>query len=483
MARKIENLQPSELWKRFAEICEIPRCSKNEKAVTRYLIDLADKKGFKAKKDRAGNVVIEVPATPGYEDSPVVVLQSHVDMVCEKNSDKKHNFKKDPIIPVIDKGWVRADGTSLGADNGIGAAAELALLDDKSAVHGPLELLFTVDEETGLHGAAALSSDFLKGRILLNLDSEEEGKFVVGCAGGKSSEIILHVTRKTTKYQRKIKISLSGLRGGHSGMDINTGRGNAIQLCARLLLSIKRGYNLISFSGGSKHNAIPRECVAEICVDSSCADNVKSEIEQEFESIKFEYRATEKDMTLSLEEKANNSLPVDETSKKRFLSLVFGLPHGVYAMSGEMKDFVETSNNLAIVQLQKDTASMLLSTRSSVPSALNAINTKIKVLSDLAGADVKSLGEYPPWTPNLKSNLLKTMKKIYKQVTGKKAEVLAIHAGLECGLIGDKYPGMDMISFGPEIRNPHSPDERVNIESVNHFWNLLKATLKDLISF
>jgi len=481
MPSTLSELKPALLWKHFEAITKIPRCSKNEAAAGDYVLSVAEEHHMTARKDPTGNVVIQVPPSRGHENAPGVVLQGHLDMVCEKNSDVAFDFSKDPIQVIVEKEWVTADGTTLGADNGIGMAAALAVLEDTQLVHGPLELLFTTDEETGLNGANGLQPDFVKGRILLNLDSEEEGAFSIGCAGGGDTDISLPLSRAKEKKGLYLKVMLSGLRGGHSGIDIHTGRGNAIQLLARMLFEADAAFELVHLEGGSKHNAIPREAFAYIAVDEKNAGTFRQAVQSRFEDIRFEFKTVEKDMKLSIEPDSGISeTPLDEMSKSKFLNLVFGLPHGVMAMSQEISGLVETSNNLAIVRTEKSRASVYTSSRSSIQSALEATRAKIEAIASLCGASAKHLPGYPPWTPNLDSNLLNTMKKVYKNMSGKEPRVEAIHAGLECGIIGEKYPGMDMISFGPDLQNPHSPDERVHIVSVGRFWDLLTATLKAL---
>lgn len=480
MASVFENMEPKLLWEHFDAIRKIPRCSKEEAPAGDYVISIAEKNGLKHKRDDTGNVMIEVPASPGHENAPVVVLQGHLDMVCEKNSDVTFDFSKDPIDVKSDGEWLTANGTTLGADNGIGISTALALIEDKSVVHGPLELLFTTDEETGLNGANGLQSDFLKGRILLNLDSEEEGAFSIGCAGGGDSEILMPIKRKGNGSGTELKVMLSGLRGGHSGIDIHTGRGNAIQLLARMLYKLDAEFDLVLLEGGSKHNAIPREAFAHVITADEAA--FKKAVQSRFEEIQFEYKAVEKEMKLLMDTAPQKGpIPMDDATKISFLGLLFGLPHGVMAMSQEIKGLVETSNNLAIVKVKETEATIYTSTRSSIQSALEAVRIKIEAIAVLAGAKVTHLDGYPPWTPNLDSKLLKTMQSVYKRLYNKDPRVEAIHAGLECGIIGEKFSGMDMISFGPDLQNPHSPDERVHIKSVGRFWDLVVATLKELV--
>ncbi len=478
MAAELSTLKPSLLWKHFEAFCQVPHCSRHEEQAGAYVKSVADKNGCEHSEDEAGNIVVRVPASPGYENAPVVVIQGHLDMVCEKNSDVEFDFSKEAIQAYVDGEWVTAKGTTLGADNGIGVATALALLEDKEVVHGPLELLFTTDEETGLNGAVALKPDFVKGRILLNLDSEEEGAFSIGCAGGGDSQIFLPIQRESGEGDI-YKIMLSGLRGGHSGIDIHTGRGNAVQLLARMLYQLQPTIQLISLEGGSKHNAIPRESWAYVMCKSDPAE-MQASLQKRFKEIQFELKAVETEMKLSISKEENGQNPMVKESQDKFLQLLIAIPHGVAVMSQEIPGLVETSNNLAIVKTMESEVSVYTSTRSSILSALEAVRKTIEACSNLAGGKIEHLEGYPAWTPNLDSPLLQTMKDVYKDLSGKDARVEAIHAGLECGIIGEKYPGMDMISFGPDLKNPHSPDERVHIESVERFWKLVISTLEKL---
>jgi dipeptidase D len=481
MAFNPENFAPEALWKHFAAVCGTPHCSRDEKALGEYVSGFARRNGCKAKRDAAGNVVVEVSASPAMENAPVVVLQGHLDMVCEKNSDTPHDFTKDPIDAYADGEWMKARGTTLGADNGMGIAAALAVIEDKNCVHGPLELLFTVDEETGLNGAAGLTPGELRGRILLNLDSEEEGVFFIGCAGGADTDIALPIARKSSSKGEAVKVILSGLRGGHSGLDINSGRGNALQLLARLLFRTKVPFDLVHLEGGNKHNAIPREAFAHVLVPKARVEAFKQSLLKQFDEIRFEFKAVEKEAVLKFEAAAGRrKMPMNDRSRSAFLSLLLGLPHGVMAMSMEIPELVETSNNVAIVRCLDKKIRIHTSSRSSIASALEATRAKIEAVAKLSGAKVKHLDGYPGWNPDLSSPLLKTMKNVYQGLTGKEPEIKAVHAGLECGIIGEKFPGMDMISFGPDLSNPHSPDEKVHIPSVARFYGLLTATLNAL---
>ncbi len=481
MGSVLTNLKPVLLWQHFDEIRKIPHCSKQEASLAKYVLSIAEKNGIDSKQDAVGNIVIQKPATTGCEKATPIVIQSHLDMVCEKNANVDHDFTKDPIQVKIEGEWVMACGTTLGADNGIGMAAALAVLEDSKLRHGPLELLFTVDEETGLTGAGHLKPDFLQGRTLLNLDSEEEGSFFIGCAGGGDTELTLPIQRSTSNKGEHLRIALSGCRGGHSGIDIHTGRGNAIQLLVRLLFNLEIPFNLVNFEGGNKHNAIPREATATLVVPKTTAEKCKQAIIERFNETRFEYKAVEKEMTLNITSADRDEIqPMKSKSSESLLAILLAIPHGVLAMSQEIPDLVETSNNLAIVRTKENEVIISTSSRSSVGSALEATRTKIEAIGKLGGAQINHLEGYPAWTPDLKSPLLNTMKTIYQKLFGKEPEVKAIHAGLECGIIGEKYPEMDMISFGPYLKHPHSPDEKVHIGSVERFWKLLVATLENL---
>lgn len=480
----LSGLKPSTLWKHFEEICKIPHGSGNEKAVGEYVIAQAKRLGLLWKKDKTGNIVVRMPATTGKDKAVGAVLQGHLDMVNEKNSDVKHDFMKDPIKPVLKDGWVQAEGTTLGADNGIGVAAGLAVMESPELVHGPLEFLFTVAEETGLDGARTIEPTALQGRFLLNLDSEEEGTFTIGCAGGADSDIAIPLTRKGVKAKAGFRLKISGLRGGHSGVNIHEGRGNAIKLLARVVWQAQAKFPLalLKMEGGNKHNAIPREAVAEFLLEPAKAKAASAFIQAAADKIKAEFKAIEPALAFSLEpfEPAAKLLPLTPKSQKSLLDFLLACPHGVLAMHAEIKGLVETSTNLAILRTLKDKATVLCSSRSSVASALEGVRNGLKALADLTGARIKQPEGYPAWTPNMGSALLQTMKGIYKDAFGKEPLIGAIHAGLECGIIGEKFPGMDMISFGPNLQNPHSPDERVEAASVERFWTLVVATLKAL---
>jgi len=483
MAKTLEGLEPKNLWKHFAEFVKIPHCSGNEKALGDYIISVAEKLDLDWKRDDVGNVVIAKPGSSGHENAPGVILQGHLDMVCEKNSDVDHDFKKDPIQARIDGDWVKAEGTTLGADNAIGCCAGLAVMEDDSLTHPPLECLFTVDEETGLTGATKLQEGFLTGRILLNLDSEDEGEFTIGCAGGADTLISLGLSREDALEGQLYKIMLSGLRGGHSGVDINQGRGNAIKLLSRILWQVMRNipFKLVGFEGGNLRNAIPREAWAHVLLDPVQKDAFIVQAQDAFDKIKAEYKAIETDPALAINTGDESARPpLTKQSQKSLINLLLTLPHGVLAMHPEIDGLVETSNNLAVMRTHDDKAEIICSTRSSVASALEATRNTLNALGEIVEAEVKLEEGYPGWTPNLESPILKTLTEVYRRTFSADPEVAAIHAGLECGIIGEKFPGMDMISFGPTIKHPHSPDERVHIGSVEKFWTFLTTVMATL---
>jgi len=475
----IEALEPKLLWKYFDEIRKIPRSSGEEEAISNYVVSVAQKFNLDFEKDKTGNVIIRKPATPGHENAKTIVLQSHLDMVCEKNSDVEFDFTKDAIQLKMDGDWLTADGTTLGADNGIGIATQLAIMEDDNLVHGPIEALFTVDEERGLIGAMSVDPSWLKGRTMLNLDSEDIGLFSIGCAGGADSHLTLPLKRTEAKGDQLLEIHLSGLRGGHSGVNIHEGRGNALKILNRLLYQVNKeipvGINC--FDGGDKHNAIPREAMVRVVVNSGDVDALKKWFDKAIQEIRLEFKPVEKDIAINITKGEGVPNVLDEESQKTLLSLLFALPHGPLAMSREIKDLVETSNNVASIKCHKDNAKVHCSSRSSNDAALKATLDKLTAIAGLTGSAVEQPPGYPGWMPNLDSEILKVTLETYKEQTGTEAKYEAIHAGLECGLIGEKFPEMDMISIGPTIQYPHSPDERVNIASVDVFY---QHTLKIL---
>lgn len=484
MSLAFDTIEPNNLWKHFAEFLKIPHCSGNEKGLGDYIIAFAESKGLEWKRDDVGNVVISKPGSHGHQNSEGVILQGHLDMVCEKNSDVSHDFSKDPINAKMEGEWIKAEGTTLGADNGIGACAALAVVEDDTLVHPPIECLFTVDEETGLTGATKIQPGFLMGKKLLNLDSEDEGEFTIGCAGGADTLISLPLHKDNTESGELYKIKLSGFRGGHSGIDINKGRANAIKLLARILWQVssaKVPFRLVSIEGGNLRNAIPREAWASVVLESSEGGRFSDMCQEAFRKIKEEYAAIETEAALSFDKlDAPTTTVLTPDSQNKLINLLFTLPHGVISMHPEMEGLVETSTNLAVIHTHEENAQIICSTRSSVASALQATRDTLVAVSSLVNANAVLEEGYPGWTPNLQSPLLQTMKEIYKKTFDKDAHVAAVHAGLECGIIGEKFPGMDMISFGPTIEHPHSPDERVHVGSVEKFWTFLTNVLSEL---
>ncbi|HEC81057.1 MAG TPA: aminoacyl-histidine dipeptidase [Thermoplasmatales archaeon] len=475
--------EPKLVWKHFDEIRKIPRCSKHEEKIREYILDFAEKQGLKTKTDKTGNILVEKPATKGMENKPIVVLQGHMDMVCEKNKEVEHDFSKDPIKLKIDGDKLKADGTTLGADNGVGVAIALAILEDKNLKHGPIEALFTVDEETGLTGAFALESDFLKGRVLLNLDSEDFGVITVGCAGGGDSIITLPV--KKQKIENNVEfltLKVSGLKGGHSGVDIHEQRGNAIKLLSRILWKAKQRCNLYlaDVTGGDKHNAIPREATALVAVKKNDEEEFEKIVNSEGKNILEEIKPIDPGFKVEVEKADERDATFDKKSTETLINLLYALPHGVLAMSFDIPGLVETSTNLAKVRVEGEKVSIAMSSRSSIKSALQATRDRIHAIASLAEAEVEEKSAYPGWKPNMNSKLLALAKKVFKDMFNEEAKVEAIHAGLETGIIGEKFPGMDMISIGPTIKHPHSPDEYVEISTVEKFYKYVLKILESL---
>ncbi len=479
----IEGLKPYSLWQRFYELTQVPRPSKKEERVIDYLVNLAKELKLNYKKDDVGNVVISVPASKGYENSSTIVLQSHVDMVCEKNKETNFDFDNDPIKMLREGEWIKADGTTLGSDNGIGAAAALAVLTDSNITHGPLECLFTIDEETGLTGANNLKPGFVTGKILLNLDTEEDGAFYIGCSGGIDTQgefdtELVKVEAELTAYN----LMVTGLKGGHSGMDINLGKGNAIKILGRTLKGFETiEYHLAFIEGGSKRNAIPREAEAVILVKNSDTNNLEKTV-SEFEAlIKDEFKTTEPQLKLKLQKVENKPAQMfTDELKSRLVETILAIPHGVVNMSQDIPDLVETSTNLATISVVNGKIIIGSSQRSSVESAKKYIQQSVTAVFNLANANVTGGDGYPGWKPSLDSKVLNISKEIYKKLYKNEPELKAVHAGLECGILGEKYPGIDMISFGPTIEGAHSPDEKVHIPSVEKFYELLSAILQEL---
>jgi dipeptidase D len=475
MEETLFSLDPKRLWFYFSEVLKIPRPSKKEEKIVNYLVNFGKEHDLKTIRDGVGNIIIRKQASPGLEKSPSVCLQGHVDMVCEKDADVVHDFDKDPIKTYIEDGWLKAKGTTLGADNGIAVATMLALLEAKDIVHGPLECLFTIDEETGLTGAFGLEPNVLESKILLNLDSEDHGEFFIGCAGGRDTLIELPFKKETTPQGHKtLRIKVSGLQGGHSGDDIHRNRGNANKILNRFLWETAREYGirLSSFDGGNLRNAIARDAVAIFLAPADKVPALKSYSEKYLKEIKFEFKVSEPDLKIELEEFENPGFVIDKAAQDNLLNSLYACPHGVIAWSQDIPGFVETSTNLASVKMQDGFIKIATSQRSSIESAKDDICNMVVAVFELAGAKTMHSDGYPGWAPNPNSKVLDLCVKSYEGMFGQKPVVRAIHAGLECGLIGDKYPGMDMISFGPTMRGVHSPSERLEISTVGYFWDL-----------
>lgn len=481
----LEQLQPQPLFNYFEEICQVPRPSKKEEKIRKFLLDFAKKHHLQAKTDKAGNVLISKPAAPGRENSPTVILQTHMDMVCEKNSDKQFDFDNDAIEPLIADSWVKANGTTLGADCGIGIAAQMAVLTSNEIQHGPLECLITVDEETGLTGAFALEPGFMTGSVLLNLDSEDEGEIFIGCAGGIDTLIALTYEKQLLpKNSTALKISVSGLLGGHSGDDIHKNRGNAIKILNRFLWKATREFSveLAELNGGNLRNAIAREAFAVIAVPQNEKDKLLAAFEQFSGKMKFEFEHNEPKLKLAAEELPLPHFTVDKQTRNNLLNALYACPHGILEMSSRMEGMVETSTNLASVKfMDENKIHITTSQRSELESRKFYAAEMVRSVFELVGAEVSHSDGYPGWTPNPESKILETTVDSYKNLFGTEPIVRSIHAGLECGLFLKKYPNLDMVSFGPTIKGAHSPDERLDIHTTEKFWKHLVDVLENII--
>ncbi|OQA91945.1 MAG: Cytosol non-specific dipeptidase [Bacteroidetes bacterium ADurb.Bin234] len=483
MKHEILNLAPASVWKYFFEICQIPHPSKKEEKMINYLMETGKRLGLETLKDEAGNVLIRKPASKGKEAITAIVFQSHMDMVCEKNNDVAFNFDTDAIQPYIDGEWVKAKGTTLGSDDGIGMAIALALLEDNSLQHGPIECLFTVDEETGLTGAFALQSGWLKGKMLLNLDSEDEGQFFIGCAGGKSTVATIEYKKEPIpENSYPYVITVKGLKGGHSGDDINKNLGNAVKILNRILYegTFTFDVSLAEINAGNLHNAIAREGKAVVMVPEHQKEKFKTFINSFNKTVKSELKVTDPGVEIFIESTKAPAFIIDEFTQCDLVQALYACPHGVLAMAQDIENFVETSTNLASVKMDDKKIVVVTSQRSSIESKKDDACNMVASVFDLMNADVEHNEGYPGWTPNPNSQVLNILKQAYINLYQKEPLVLAIHAGLECGLIGEKYPDMDMISYGPTLRGVHSPDERLLIKTVKEVWDLTVEFLKML---
>ena len=483
MNEAVTKLNPTAVWTHFENLNAVPRPSKGEERVIEFMRKFGEELNLETIVDDIGNVIIRKPATPGMENRLGVILQGHLDMVHQKNSDTEFDFETQGIESFIDDdGWLKAKGTTLGADNGMGVASIMAVLSSTDIQHGPLEALFTIDEETGMTGAEQLQPGILTGKILLNTDTEDEGELCIGCAGGVDTNVKLEYEEVPTGDGDAFKISVKGLRGGHSGCDIHLGRGNANKIMNRLLFNAGKqfGLRIENIDGGGLRNAIPRESFATVVVDSDKSGEFKQHIASMVAIIQSELVRTEPDLMVTIEPTNSSGLAMNSDSQTRLIQAIYASPNGVFRMSDEMTDLVETSTSLARVNVKSGQATIQLLSRSSVETARDDLANMIQSTFELAGASVEHVGGYPGWKPDSDSSILRQMKRVYQKLFGVEPKVSAIHAGLECGIIGSVYPGLDMISFGPTIKNPHSPDEKCEIASVEKYWEFLLATLKEI---
>lgn len=483
MNEAVTKLNPPAVWTHFENLNAVPRPSKREERVIAFMKNFGEDLNLETIVDEIGNVIIRKPATPGMEDRQGVILQGHLDMVHQKNSDTDFDFETQGIESFIDDdGWLKARGTTLGADNGMGVASIMALLSADNIPHGQIEGLFTIDEETGMTGAFKLQPGILTGTILLNTDTEDEGELCIGCAGGVDTNVELQYSQVPTGDGDAFKISVKGLRGGHSGCEIHLGRGNANKIMNRLLWTADErfGLRIETIDGGSLRNAIPRESFATVVVDADKTVAFKKHIAQRVGVIQSELAKTEPDLMVSIEPTESSGMAMDSENQVRLVQAIYAAPCGVIRMSDEMAGLVETSTSLARVHVESGIAIVQFLTRSSVETARDDLSNTIEATFQLAGAEVQHSGGYPGWKPNADSEILRQMTRVYQELFGVEPKVNAVHAGLECGIIGSVYPGLDMISFGPTIKNPHSPDEKCEIASVEKYWDFLLATLKEI---
>ncbi|MDX7986777.1 beta-Ala-His dipeptidase [Xenorhabdus sp. 12] len=478
---ELSTLSPQPLWDIFAQICSIPHPSHHEAALASHIIEWAKNKEFHVEQDEVGNILIRKPASKGMENRKAVVLQAHLDMVPQKNNDTQHDFTKDPIRPYVDGDWVTADGTTLGSDNGVGMASALAVLEDESVKHGPLEVLLTMTEEAGMNGAFGLKPGWLQADILINTDSEEEGEVYMGCAGGIDFVTTLSLSRETLPADYKtLKLTMKGLKGGHSGGDIHLGLGNANKLLARFLAAHADELNLklIHLQGGTLRNAIPREGYSIVAVPADQLEKLHQLKDYYLKTLKNELAVAEANLTLLLDEIETSSPALTQECQARFLSMLNTMPNGVIRMSDVAKGVVETSLNVGVVTMDEEKVEVTCLIRSLIESGKLYVVDMLHSLAKLSGAKAVASGSYPGWQPDASSPVMHLVRETYHQLFDKTPNIMVIHAGLECGLFKKPYPDMDMVSIGPTIRGAHSPDERVHIKSVGQYWQLLTAILK-----
>ncbi|MBE4572652.1 cytosol nonspecific dipeptidase [Vibrio navarrensis] len=478
---EISSLSPAPLWQFFDKICSIPHPSKHEEALAQYIVTWATEQGLEVRRDPTGNVFIKKPATAGMENKKGVVLQAHIDMVPQKNEDTDHDFTRDPIQPYIDGEWVTAKGTTLGADNGIGMASCLAVLASSEIKHGPLEVLLTIDEEAGMTGAFGLEAGWLEGEILLNTDSEQEGEVYMGCAGGINAELLFDIQREALPQGYVARqLILKGLKGGHSGCDIHTGRGNANKLMARFLAghANELDMRLIEFRGGSLRNAIPREAFVTVALPEENLNKLAELFEFYTELLKSELGKVETNLVTFNQEASSDARVLLMADQQRLIAALNACPNGVMRMSDEIEGVVETSLNVGVIKTEENKVSVLCLVRSLIDSGRTQVESMLKSVAELAGARIELSGSYPGWKPDADSEIMAIFRDMYQGIYGHKPNIMVIHAGLECGLFKKPYPHMDMVSFGPTIKFPHSPDEKVKIDTVQLYWDQMVALLE-----
>jgi dipeptidase D len=478
----LANLEPEPVWKHFDRLAAIPRASTKEAAARDYIRGLATKLGLECVQDGVGNLVVRKPARPGREGAPMALLQGHLDMVCEKNEGTVHDFDVDPIKVIRDGDWLMAEGTTLGSDNGVGVAAALAVMESKDIAHGPLEFVFTIDEETGLTGASEFPAGLLKSKYFLNLDNEDEGTLCIGCSGGVKTTARRKVGLHPAGAGSAWRIKVSGLKGGHSGVDIHQGRGNALRIMGGVLqvLLDRLPIEIAEINGGSAQNAIPREAAAVVLADPSREKELKSIVATAEAGYKTDLGGFDSGLQITVEKAERPAKVLDAADAKQTVALLASLHHGVVAMSPDVAGLVQTSTNLATVSTKGDVVEIVTSQRSAIESSMLAAARMVATVCRLAGFEVEHAGKYPGWKPEPNSDIVRKLQEVHQKLFGEPAKLIAMHAGLECGVIGEKYPGMEMASFGPTIVGPHSPNERVKISSVQSFWNYLKLVLENL---
>jgi dipeptidase D len=482
MTSALVDLDPQELWKHFDVLAATPRASTKEAAARNYVLAQAARLGLEAKQDAAGNLVVSKPAKPGRENAPMALLQGHLDMVCEKNEGTAHNFDTDPIKVFREGDWLKADGTTLGSDNGVGVAAALAVMESTDIAHGPLEFVFTIDEETGLTGAAEFPCGMLKSKYFLNLDNEETGTLCIGCSGGVKTTGRRKVSFVPATGNSAWRIKVFGLKGGHSGVDIHQGRGNALRILGSALQRVLDGLpaQIATVNGGSAQNAIPREAAAIVVADAARESEIKKLLSASEAEWKADLGGFDPDLQITVEKASRPDKALNAADAKCILDLLVTTPHGVVAMSPDVPGLVQNSTNLAILSVNGDVAEIVTSQRSAIEASKHAVAKMVATVFSMAGFEVEHAGSYPGWKPEPTSEIVQKLQAVHEQLFGNPAKLIAMHAGLECGVIGEKYPGMQMVSFGPTIVDPHSPNERVQISTVQSFWKYLKAVLEKI---